>query len=121
MSVTPADQHGLTDGKIYFNRLYQKGTTVTLSAPPVFNRKSLIHWRVNGTAHAESTLSLTLDGDQEVTAVYQELPSIGLNHTRFNFGADASSRVSDAQTLLIRNTGTGTFQRSKRTRSGVSR
>jgi hypothetical protein len=74
VTVSPADTLGRTDGPTNFNRTYADGTVVTLTTP----HTNFVRWALNGVEHATNpTTSLTISGNQTLTAVYTTPPVLG--------------------------------------------
>ncbi len=66
------DKNGDADGSTAFNRVYDKGTVTTVTAPPVApNGNRFDRWIYNGAAlSTNTTVTLMLLTDSELTAVY---------------------------------------------------
>ena len=71
VTVSPADQNGQAGGTTQFTRVYSKGTEVTLSAKQSVGDNQLKQWLANGVSiGTESTVTLTMDYDRTLRAVY---------------------------------------------------
>jgi hypothetical protein len=105
IAVTPTDNNGKGDGNTNFNRTYNQGKTVTLTAPETFNGKEFYKWTIDGLEKVERTIQVTMNKDHAVAAVYKSPPRIYLSCTRLNFGSCPGSASTGAQTFFIANTG----------------
>ena len=65
-------------GSTTFVRVYDSGTQVTLTAPPVSNGLNFDHWEINGVIYSNSSVvTLTLLANTTITAIYvQPVPSV---------------------------------------------
>ncbi len=73
--VQPADGGGLADGTTPFQRVYAEHTSVTLEAPEVVGSSVFGKWQLGGQdLSAQRRVSLTLDTDSIMTAVYVVQP-----------------------------------------------
>ena len=71
VSVSPPDINGDTVGTTNFNRSYKTGAILNISAPATAGADSFIKWERNGTEFSTNgTTSLTVDGNEYITAVY---------------------------------------------------
>ena len=77
IAVNPADNNGAGTGKTQFTRLYNGGTTVTLTAPSPVNGKDFLKWQRNGVDHATTvSTNVTMDADYTMMAVYGPRPEV---------------------------------------------
>jgi phosphodiesterase/alkaline phosphatase D-like protein len=69
--VTPNDNGGLAGATTPFNRLYDSGTAVTLTAPASASGQGFLEWIDNGAVLTENlTVTVTLNTNSTLTAVY---------------------------------------------------
>jgi lysophospholipase L1-like esterase len=71
IAVSPADLGGNSNGVTNFERYYEQGTSVTLTAPPMSGADPFLKWK-RDDADLATTASVTLqvDGNHTYTAVY---------------------------------------------------
>lgn len=69
--VKPTDKNNNGVGNTAFIRTYDYGTIVTLTAPSKYNGKNFVRWLIDGTANNERTISVTMDSNHTVQAVYE--------------------------------------------------
>jgi Leucine-rich repeat (LRR) protein len=75
VSLTPGDYYGNTNGAAPFNRIYNEGAAVTLTAPAAYDGKNFLKWQLDGADASTSTaLQVTMDNHHTVTAVYEAPP-----------------------------------------------
>ncbi len=72
VTVTPADFNGSGNGTTSFTREYTEGTGVTLTAPASYEGQSFLKWLVDGAADTNKSVTVTMNGDHTLTAVYEE-------------------------------------------------
>jgi len=71
IEVSPDDLKGDGDGHTNFTRLFTPYTTVALTAPSTHNGINFEYWKLEGSEYLEEqTISLTMDFDHTITAVY---------------------------------------------------
>lgn len=71
VTVSPADLNGASSGSTTFNRSYNVGAVLNISAPATAGTASFIHWERNGTQFSTSaSTTYTVNGNEYVTAVY---------------------------------------------------
>ena len=77
IAVTPADNNGLTNGNTPFNRTYNNGTAVTLTAPLTAAGNAFISWTGCGSTSGASgqICSITPNVNVTVTANYSTPPA----------------------------------------------
>ncbi len=77
ITVSPADKGGNASGTTEFTRQYDDGVTVTLTAPSSVGGNTFQEWLRNGQSlSANTTTTVTMDGDYEMTAVYNVAPPV---------------------------------------------
>jgi hypothetical protein len=75
IEVSPPDNNGNGSGTTPFTRTYNRGTTVTLTAPAQANGNRFVRWELNGQPVSTSTsYPYTVSGDDTLTAVYEATP-----------------------------------------------
>jgi hypothetical protein len=75
VTVSPADNNGQADGATQFTRVYPKGTEVTLTANSTSGSNQFKQWLKNGEpAGTEPTVTVTMDYDRTLRAVYEPKP-----------------------------------------------
>ncbi|MCP4687035.1 MAG: hypothetical protein GY859_03235, partial [Desulfobacterales bacterium] len=70
IALSPDDVKDEGGGISNFSRSYIDGTAVSLTAPETFDGYLFIHWLVDGVENPNPNISLTMDQDRTVTAVY---------------------------------------------------
>ncbi|RYD19459.1 MAG: DUF642 domain-containing protein [Verrucomicrobiaceae bacterium] len=71
VTASPADRNGAAGGVTTFTRSYNKGASVTLTAPASSGSGSFVKWQLNGVDHSTNpTLAVTLNTNSTLTAVY---------------------------------------------------
>ena len=71
ISITPNDNNGAGNGTTPFNRLYNEGTLVTLTAPATAGTNAFLKWQRDGVDNASTqTTQVTVDANHTMTAVY---------------------------------------------------
>jgi formylglycine-generating enzyme required for sulfatase activity len=77
IGATP-DNNANAGGSTTFTRVYDTGTLVTLTAPPVSNGLNFDHWEIGGSIYSNSLeVTLTLLANTTITAIYvQPAPSV---------------------------------------------
>lgn len=78
IEVSPIDVNENGDGETTFERDYQEGTDVTLTAPQQVNGNMFVRWRLDGSDAAQGERSLTFEmtGDRTARAVYTSTPTL---------------------------------------------
>ncbi|MCP5049998.1 MAG: fibronectin type III domain-containing protein, partial [bacterium] len=112
ITVTPNDNSSSGNGTTNFTRTYNSGTTVSLTAPSLYNGKDFSKWTVAGTDSSNSTVQVTMAGNKTATAYYVTPPTppeISLSRDRMDFGYVMGGSVPAAQTFSVSNTGGGTL------------
>ena len=72
MTISPADNNGQVGGTTQFNRVYYKGTDVTLTAKQNAGANQFKQWLANGEpAGTGRTVTVTMDYDRTLRAVYE--------------------------------------------------
>ncbi|UCH92827.1 MAG: BACON domain-containing protein, partial [Candidatus Aminicenantes bacterium] len=99
----PEDNNGNGDGITPFTRVYNKGTTVTLTAPDAHSWRRFSKWTVDGVDNTGSSVQAAMDSNCEVTASYEILipPVISIDRNRLNFGYIIDGSVTGPQTLTV--------------------
>lgn len=70
IGVAPPDNNGQGNGFTQFTRVYNNGTTVSLTAPAVFNGKVFSEWVIDGVDNPSRTINVVMDKDIIVVAKY---------------------------------------------------
>jgi hypothetical protein len=71
ISVAPGDLNSETTGTTTFQRLYEIGRTVTLSAPATADDRPFLHWLFDGVPLSTNpVVNVTMLDDRTMTAVY---------------------------------------------------
>ncbi len=111
ITVTPPDNNGDGDGSTNFNRTYNSGTSVILTAPTSFAGGSFINWEVNGKEFTDSTVQVTMEGNQTAVAYYETStpPEIAVNRDSFNLGYIIGTDYQPTESITIYNSGGGTI------------
>lgn len=74
ITVSPADNNSQANGSSNFTRTYNTGATVAMVAP----YQNFVKWLKNGAWYATNpSITLTLDADTVMTAVYTSTPVLG--------------------------------------------
>ncbi|MFC2141192.1 hypothetical protein ACFLQP_02730, partial [Acidobacteriota bacterium] len=76
IEVSPGDIAGNSNGATYFNRYYQQGTTVTLTAPPVVNGGGFLKWVVDSLEYESLSVQITMASPHLARAYYEEVPLV---------------------------------------------
>ncbi|MGD9418724.1 MAG: Ig-like domain-containing protein [Verrucomicrobiota bacterium JB025] len=72
ISVSPADLDGSSAGTTPFNRRYNDGASVTLTAPATSGSATFVKWQQDGSDIGTTTaITVTVDSGTTVTAVYE--------------------------------------------------
>jgi len=74
ITVTPNDVNGDGDGNTNFDRLYDKGTAVTVTAPATHSGKNFSKWTLDGVDQVGNPIIVTMDTDYTVVAIYVAPP-----------------------------------------------
>ena len=75
VTVSPTDNNGQAGGTTQFTRVYSKGTEVTLTADSTSGSNQFKQWLKNGEpAGTEPTVTVTMDYDRTLRAVYEPKP-----------------------------------------------
>jgi len=113
ITVSPADIHGESSGTTNFNRTYAVGTAVTLTAAEQLNGNPFRQWEILGAGGPPAVfrreITVVMDGDLTVTAVYKQ-PEIYFTPPYFNFGGTSGGLATPAQEFLIGNRGGGILE-----------
>jgi len=81
ITVSPADLNGAGSGVTPFNRNFQDGSAVTLTAPPVSGSLGFSRWLVDGGDGGNANpLVINLSANRSVVAVYEAGPPVILSH-----------------------------------------
>ncbi len=80
ITVTPADNNGATNGSTSFSRIYNAGTSVTLTAPAAASSNPFGSWTGCTTASTE-TCTITVNANATVTANYTGPAITGISVT----------------------------------------
>jgi len=112
ITVTPGDKNGESDGSTDFNRLYDSGTTVSLTAAESHNGNSFVKWVVNGVDHTSRGVQVTMNSNQHAAAVFNNPnpPAVSLDRTQLYFAFDGLGATTMDQDILVRNSGTGVLR-----------
>lgn len=103
VTLSPADLNGDSSGMTRFTRSYNKGTTVTLTAPEEHNGHIFDHWSVDGQKVTSSvTLTFTIGSDHKAKAFYvtPAHPGLVVRPVKLNFGV-IEGEVPASQTLRV--------------------
>ena len=68
--VSPSDDNGEGNGFTGLTRQYPSGTVVSLSSIPTYNGRNFKKWIVDGVDNTNPDITLTMDQDHVLTAVY---------------------------------------------------
>lgn len=75
VTVSPADRNGAAGGVTTFTRSYNRGASVTLTAPASSGTGSFVKWQLNGVDHSTNpALTTTLNANTTVNAIYGNAP-----------------------------------------------
>ncbi len=109
ISVSPKDNHGNGEGKTSFNRAYNSGVVVTLSAPTSFSGGTFIKWEVNGKESWEPTVQVTMEGNQTAAAYYEtsQSPEVAVNRTSLNLGYVIGTAYQPGDSITVFNSADG--------------
>ncbi len=72
----PADEYGNGTSQTDFMRYYNPDTVVSLTAPDTHNGDDFMWWQVNGRVQPENPITIHLDDDYTLSAVYGYIPSL---------------------------------------------
>ncbi len=72
IGVSKLDENLQSGGNTDFSRKYGEGTAVSLTAPAIHQAKLFSHWTVNGNALSNRTVTITMNSNRTVTAVYDK-------------------------------------------------
>jgi hypothetical protein len=78
ITVTPGDINENGNGFTHFERIFYKGTDVTLTAPSTHhqNRKKFSHWKIDGKSQVSTLyVQVFMDSNHKVKAYYREAKS----------------------------------------------
>jgi hypothetical protein len=90
ITVSPADNNSNGNGETEFTRIYNTGTTVTLTAPAEHDGKNFSQWLIDEEPNENQTITITMNSNHTVRAVYdtttytlsvQSFPDTGINIT----------------------------------------
>ena len=73
ITVSPADNNGLTNGSTSFVRYYTAGQTVTLTAPSSYQGRAFSRWIIDSTPNTALTIQVTMSSNHTITAEYSTL------------------------------------------------
>jgi hypothetical protein len=90
INVEPADTSGVADGTTPMTRSFNETTPVTLTAAPSAGGFEFRYWLQDGQRLAEAalTVSITMDADHVMTAVYEPPTTVVRTLTVSSSGAD---------------------------------
>jgi hypothetical protein len=111
ITLAPEDNNGKKDGTTKFERIYDSGITVTLTAPSSFEGDDFARWTVSGKVYNDRTIQVTMDGDRTADVYFEtpKPPQIGVSRIKLNLGYIIRSDVQPVETLTIFNSGGGTL------------
>ncbi len=111
ITVAPPDNNGNGDDVTNFNRTYDSGTTVTLTAPTSFDGSPFSNWEVNGKEFTDSTVQVIMEDNQTAVAYYETStpPEIAVNRDSFNLGYIIGTGYQPTESIPIYNSGGGTI------------
>ena len=78
ITVSPSDINESGDGFTHFERIFYKGTVVTLTAPPTHHKNGKIfsHWKIDGKSQVSTLyVQVCMDSNHKVKAYYREAKS----------------------------------------------
>lgn len=77
ISLSTSDNNGDRNGTGDFTRIFDKATGVTLTAPQTNgDGDSFSHWVWTGGSYTSRSLSIVMDADQSVAAIYEPIESL---------------------------------------------
>ena len=92
VTVSPVDNNGNGNGTTVFTRTYDNNTQVTLTAPSSIVGAPFNHWEKDGVnVGSTNPITVTMDADHTVTAVYASLQTISGKVTCSSVGVDGVS------------------------------
>jgi hypothetical protein len=109
VTISPADLSGHSGGETSFTRLFDYGTSVTITAPEVYAGLSFTGWKGDIASRSRS-VTCTMSRDRDATASYEDLtnPKLAVTPSLFNHHiAEGESPSADVLTVL--NAGDGYF------------
>lgn len=114
ITATPVDMNNKGSGTTPFNRSYNNGTVVTLTAPTAFNGKEFSKWVIGGIQSTNLSATVTMGSNQTAIAYYitPVQPVITLNRDHFYFGVKLPATQelqTGAQFFSISNSGGSTL------------
>ena len=74
ITVSPADLNGDDDGTTNFERSYDLGTTVTLTAPATLNGNNFGYWSIDGVPDLSNPVDVSMEADVVAVATYVVIP-----------------------------------------------
>lgn len=96
ITVSPNDVSGLSNGTTQFSRIYNPGTTVTLTAPSTVNGSKFRFWQRDGQDWSGSvTTSVSLDRNTTMTAVYATPPVLTITSSNPGSGVNITVTPND--------------------------
>jgi lysophospholipase L1-like esterase len=110
ITVTPADNASQGNGSTDFNRTYNNGTAVTLTAPATFGGNNFSKWQRNGVDLTTSaSTSVTMDANYTLTAVYvAPPPPVSFVNGNFESALSGWTTAGSTDTVVIGSGFTGT-------------
>jgi Leucine-rich repeat (LRR) protein len=113
ITVSPDDYSGNGSGSTGFSRIYTGGTTVTLTAPAVFNGNNFIKWQIDGVDNSGTAVQVTMDANHTVTAIYDQATPPDTHTLTVKSSPDAGAGITVSPTDNDGNgNGTTTFTRT---------
>ena len=95
ITVSPGDNNNASDGTSQFQRTYNNGVTVSLTAAGVVNGNNFQKWQKDGAdLTTNASTSVVMDGSHTMTAVYVTPPTRTLTVASANPGSGVSINVS---------------------------
>jgi hypothetical protein len=117
VAVSPSDRNGAGNGTTPFDRLYDSGTQVTLTAPPTVAGQNFLQWTANGAALTSSTTAtVTMNADYNLTATYGAAPGVQLLAVGLN---NPNAVAVDATSVYWLENGGGLFRKAAKDGSGA--
>jgi Tol biopolymer transport system component/subtilisin family serine protease len=96
ITVSPNDAAGASNGTTQFTRSYNRGTTVTLTAPATVNGGSFKSWLRDGQDWSGSaTTNVAMNGNVAMTAVYVTPPVLTVNSINPGSGVNITVSPND--------------------------
>lgn len=96
VTVSPSDALGAGNGNTQFTRSYNKGVTVTLTAPATVNGNKFKLWRRDGEDWGPFvSTSVAMNGNVSMVAVYVTPPVLTVNSSNPNSGVNIAVSPGD--------------------------